>query len=340
MKIIVTGGCGFVGSSLCLFLKKKIKNLQILSVDNLSKSYSKYNQKILLKNKIINKKINLGKFHSLEKIKFRADFIIDCSAEPAVEISRKKVVKVIESNFLSTLNILEKSKEDNSKIIFISSSRVYPIKISFGKFKKYKKFKKHFPYSEKADFSEQKSIYGFTKYSSEKLIEEYNLSNNVKYIINRCGLISGPGQYGKVEQGLISLWMWRHLNKINVTYLGHGGKGDQLRDVLFIEDFCKLILKQLKSYKLFENKLFCVGGGKRNVIKLKQLTKMCKTITNNKVKVLQKSKTSIYDIPYYVTSLKKIKKLCGWEPKVDLNKGLKEIYNWMILNRHKIKDFF
>ena len=340
MKIIVTGGCGFVGSSLCLFLKKNIKNSQILSIDNLSKSYSKYNQKILLKNKIINKNINLGKFNSLEKIKFRADFIIDCSAEPAVEISRKKVVKVIESNFLSTLNILEKSKEDNSKIIFISSSRVYPIKISYEKFKKYKKFKKHFPFSEKADFSEQKSIYGFTKYSSEKLIEEYNFSNNVKYIINRCGLISGPGQYGKVEQGLISLWMWRHLNKINVTYLGHGGKGDQLRDVLFIEDFCKLILKQLKSYKLFENKLFCIGGGKRNVINLKELTEMCKVITNNKVKVLQKSKTSIYDIPYYVTSLKKIKKLSGWEPKVDLNKGLKEIYNWMIFNRHKIKDFF
>ena len=235
---------------------------------------------------------------------------------------------------------MEKSKEDNSKIIFISSSRVYPIKISYEKFKKYKKFKKHFPYSEKADFSDQKSIYGFTKYSSEKLIEEYNLSNNIKYIINRCGLISGPGQYGKVEQGLISLWMWRHLNKKSLTYLGHGGKGNQLRDVLFIEDFCKLILKQLKSYKLFENKLFCVGGGKRNVINLKELTEMCKTITNNKIKVFQKSKTSIYDIPYYVTSLKKIKKLCGWEPKVDLNKGLKEIYNWMVLNRHKIKDFF
>ena len=294
----------------------------------------------LLKKKILNKNINLGEFNSLEKIKFKADFIIDCSAEPAVEISKKKIIKVIESNFLSTLNILEKSKEDNSKIIFVSSSRVYPIKKSYEKFKNFKKYKKHFPYSEKGDLSDQKSIYGFTKYASEKLIEEYNLSNNIKYIINRCGLISGPGQYGKVEQGLVSLWMWRHLNKINVTYLGHGGKGEQLRDVLFIEDFCKLVLQQVKSFKLFENKLFCVGGGKMNVINLKELTQICKKITRNKVKILRKSKTSIYDIPYYVTSISKIKKLCGWEPKVDLDKGLKQIYNWMILNREKIKDFF
>ena len=340
MKIIVTGGCGFVGSSICLFLKKNLKNSQILSVDNLSKNYSKYNQKILLKHKIMNKNINLGKFNSLKNLKFKADYIIDCSAEPAVEISKKKIVKVIESNFLSTLNILEKSKQDYSKIIFISSSRVYPIKISYEKFKKFKKYKKHFPYSEKSDFSGQKSIYGFTKYSSEKLIEEYNLSNKIKYIINRCGLISGPGQYGKVEQGLVSLWMWRHLNKINVTYLGHGGKGEQLRDVLFIEDFCKLILKQVKYFKLFENNLFCIGGGQKNTANLKKLTQICKIITKNRVKVLRRSKTSIYDIPYYVTSLNKIKNLCGWEPKVDLIKGLFEIYNWMNLNRNKIKDFF
>ena len=64
--------------------------------------------------------------------------------------------------------------------------------------------------------------------------------------------------------------------------------------VLFIEDFCKLLLKQLKYFKLFENNIFCVGGGKANVINLKKLTEMCKTITNNKVKVFQKSKTSIF----------------------------------------------
>ena len=134
---MITGGCGFVGSSLSIFLKKNLKNSKILSIDNLSKSYSKYNQVILSKNKIKNEKINLGNPNSLNKIKFKADYIIDCSAEPAVEASKKKIVKVIESNFLSTVNVLEKAKKDKSKLIFISSSRAYPIAESYEKFKRF-----------------------------------------------------------------------------------------------------------------------------------------------------------------------------------------------------------
>ena len=340
MKIIVTGGCGFVGSALCLFLKKNLPDSNILSIDNLSKIYSKYNQNVLKQNKIRNEIVDLGKFNCFNNIKFKSDFIIDCSAEPSVEASKKNISKVISSNFLSTHNILEKTKVDNSKLIFISSSRVYPIKNSYLKFKKYKKYNKHLPYSENEDFTSQKTIYGFTKYSSEKLIEEYNYSFNLKYIINRCGLISGPGQYGKVEQGLVSLWLWRHMNKLGLRYLGYNGKGEQVRDVLFIEDLCNLILRQIKTYHIFQNNLFCVGGGPKNSINLKNLTRICEQLTNNKVKITNNLNTSIYDIPYYVTSLKKIKKFTNWEPKISLNEGLKITYNWMKKNQIKIKKFF
>ena len=340
MNIIITGGCGFVGSSLCLFLKKNFKNLNILSIDNLSKNYSKFNEKILKKRGISNKNINIGKFNSLKKIKFKADFIIDCSAEPAVEVSRRKIVGVLESNFLSTVNVLEKAKEDKSKVIFISSSRVYPIETSYIKFKKYRRFKKHLAYSENLNFSGQKTIYGFTKYSSERLIEEYEYSEKIKYIINRCGLITGPGQYGKVEQGLVSLWMWRHINKIDLSYKGYDGKGVQVRDILFIEDFCKLIFLQIKKFNIFENNLFCIGGGHKNTTDLRNLTKICERISKNKVKISQNLQTSIYDIPYYVSSLKKIKKFCNWEPKIKLDDGLKDIYNWMLKDKNKIKNFF
>jgi len=340
MNIIITGGCGFVGSSLSIFLKKNIKNSTILSIDNLSKSYSKFNEAILIKNKIRNERINLGNLNSLKKIKFKADYIIDCSAEPAVEISKKKIVNVIESNFLSTVNVLEKAKKDKSKLIFISSSRVYPIAESYEKFKKFKNKKKHFPYREQLNFDGTKTIYGFTKYSSEQLIQEYNYSERVKFIINRCGLISGPGQYGKVEQGLVALWMWRHINKMSLNYLGYGGMGDQVRDVLFIEDLCRLILIQIKKFKKFENNLFCIGGGIKNAINLRNLTNICQKITKNKIKIINKPKTSIYDIPYYVTSLDKIIQISNWKPKINLNQGLFEIYNWMINNKNEIKNFF
>ena len=63
MKILITGGCGFVGSALCLFLKKNLPNSTILSIDNLSKIYSKFNHNILKKNKIRNEVVNLGKFN-------------------------------------------------------------------------------------------------------------------------------------------------------------------------------------------------------------------------------------------------------------------------------------
>jgi len=340
MNIIITGGCGFVGSALCLFLKKKLMNSKILSIDNLSKSYSKFNEAILSKNKIRNERINLGNLNSLKKIRFKADYIIDCSAEPAVEISKKKIVNVIESNFLSTVNVLEKSKKDKSKLIFISSSRAYPIAESSQKFQKFKKKRKHFPYREQSNFDGIKTIYGLTKYSSEQLIQEYNYSEGVKFIINRCGLISGPGQYGKVEQGLVALWMWRHINKLSLNYLGYGGNGDQVRDVLFIQDLCRLILIQIKKFKKFENDLFCIGGGIKNAINLRNLSDICEKITKNKIKITKKPKTSIYDIPYYVTSLNKISKISNWKPMISLNQGLFEIYNWMINNKNKIKSFF
>ncbi len=340
MNIIITGGCGFVGSSLCLFLKQNLKNSKILSIDNLSKNYSKFNQKILKKHNIKNKKINLGKFNSLKHVNFKADIIIDCSAEPAVEISKKKIVNVIESNFISTLNILEKNKKDGSKLIFISSSRVYPINNSYKKFQDYKKKKIIPTFTEQDNLKGAKTIYGFTKSASEELIKEYSYSEKIKYIINRCGIISGPGQYGKVEQGLISLWMWRHINNINITYNGYGGKGLQVRDVLFINDFCELIIIQIKNFTKYENNLFCVGGGQKNLINLKNLTKICQKISKNKLKVRKNPKTSIYDVPYYVTSLKKIKKFSNWKPKIYLNEGLKDIYKWMILNKPKINKFF
>ena len=159
-SILITGGCGFVGTNLAIYLQKELKNFSIYSVDILKKDYSKYNVDILKKKKIINYRIDITSNKFL-KIKKKFDFIIDCSADPAVEDSRKDTIRVFNNNLKTTLNILEKTKKDKSNIIFISSSRVYPIIESNKKFR----LKSNSMFDEKTTTDGIKSIYGYTKYA-------------------------------------------------------------------------------------------------------------------------------------------------------------------------------
>ena len=334
-SILITGGCGFVGTNLAIYLKKELKNFSVYSVDNLKKTYSKFNLNILKKNKIINYNIDISSKKFL-KVKKKFTFVVDCSADPAVENSRKDSANVFNNNLKTTLNILEKSKKDKSNLIFISSSRIYPIDESNKKFKL--KDKSYF--DEKTNTDGIKTLYGFTKYASELLIKEYSYIFNIRYIINRSGIITGPLQFGKVEQGLISLWLWRHLNNLKLKYIGYGGKGYQIRDILYVDDFSSLIKKQILTFSKINNQLFCIGGGKGNSLSLKQLTNKCQKLTNNHPPIGSVKKTSKYDIPFFITSNKKIKKFYNWSPRTNINIILKKNLEWLKKNNKKIKKFF
>ena len=212
MKVLITGGCGFVGTNLSLYLSSKGFNVNTL--DNLSRKGSKYNLTLLKQKKIKNFNFDISNFKNILKLP-KYDLIIDCCAEAAVEISRKEIDKVINTNLIGTLNILKKIKKDNSKIIFLSTSRVYPI-LETNKNLRSKiiksKLKIKNMFEENSSTTGPKTIYGVTKLSSEMLIEEFSYAFNIKYIINRCGVISGPLQFGKQDQGFVSLWVWKHLN--------------------------------------------------------------------------------------------------------------------------------
>jgi CDP-paratose 2-epimerase len=339
MKVIVTGGCGFVGSNICEFLKNL--SFDVVSVDNLSKKYSKLNLKRLSNLNIKNYNINVSDKNKFIKLNYKSDIIIDCCADPAVEFSRIDILKNINNNLITTYNVLEKAKKDNSKLIFISTSRIYPIKDSRQKFDTFLKKKKIILFKEASNIIGPKTIYGFSKLASEMLIKEYNYAFNIDYLINRCGLITGPWQFGKVEQGLVSLWLWKHLNKDNnLYYKGYNGSGNQIRDILFINDLCELVYLQIKKFKKIKNQTFCIGGGIKNSVNLNQLTKICEEITKNKLKIKRDLDTSIYDIPFYITSLDKVKKYYNWHPKTDLKIGLYTILEWMKKNYTLIKPHF
>ena len=333
MRILITGGCGFIGSNLAIFLKKKNKNLKISTLDNFFRNGSKFNLKRLEKNKIRNYNYDIKKTKFLKKLP-KYDLILHCAAEPAIEVSKKNLIEVFNINLIGTLNILQKCAIDKSKIIFLSSSRVYSINelLKLSKKKEY--------INEKFSTEHPNSIYGFSKKSSEQLIKEYSFLYKIKYIINRLAVISGPWQYGKQEQGFVSLWVWRHLNNLKLNYIGFGGKGEQIRDVMHIIDLCDLVNLQIKKFNKINNIVLNLGGGPKNAISLKKLTKICQDTTNRRVVIKRIRKTSIYDIPYYVTNLKKVKNTYNWQPKIRVKQIVNDIYKWMILYRKNLINYF
>ena len=336
MKILVTGGCGFVGANICLALKKKSN--KVFSLDNLSRKSSVLNFELLKKKGIKNYKIDIFNEKKIQKL-IKFDLIIDCCAEAAVEVSKKDIDRVFNTNLIGTFNLLKKAKKDKSKIIFISSSRVnsiIEINNIIGKKNLRKKIKINKRINENFDTLKPKSLYGFTKLASELLIEEFSYAFGLKYIINRCGVISGPMQFGKQDQGFVSLWVWKHILNKNLKYIGFGGHGNQVRDVLHIDDLVSLINLQIKKLNKIYNKKICVGGSKKSNTSLKNLSSICQKITGNKLKYTKIKKTSIYDIPYFITDNTAANKIYKWQPKKNIIDIVKDNYKWLIKNKTKL----
>ena len=341
MKILITGGCGFIGSNIAVYLKENLKKSEIFSLDNLSRKGSKINKTRLQKNKIHNYKINIEDYDKIKLLK-KFNLIIDCCAEPAIEESKKNPNKVFNTNLVGTFNILKKCINDGANLIFLSSSRVYSI-IDLNKIIKKKVISKplniKYKINERFSTNSPSSLYGYTKLSSEKLIQEMFYKTNLKYLINRFGVIAGPWQFGKQDQGFVPLWIARHFLNKKLSYIGFGGNGHQVRDILHIQDACEIILKQIQKIKKINNKIFNIGGEKYNAISLKTLTLKCEKLTKNKIILKKIAKTSLFDIPYYVSDNAKIEKTYNWKPKKNLDNILNDIYLW-IKNNKKIKNFF
>ena len=283
-------------------------------------------------------------------------FVDDCSTDNSYSLIEEKIKEYKNSisniNFLLISNLKNRgygfsikkgvNTSGNNSIAIIDLDRTYSIE-DLNKIIKNKiitrKLKTKLKINENFNTSKPKSIYGFTKLASEMLIEEFGYAFKTKYIINRFGAISGPLQFGKQDQGFISLWIWRHIMQKKLNYIGYGGRGHQIRDVLHINDLCDLIYLQILKIEKIYNEKFNVGGGKESYISLKNLTTICQKITLNKTEISPKNYTSIYDIPYYVSDNAKIKRTYKWSPKNNIFDIVADTYKWLKENRKDLKKY-
>lgn len=348
MRILITGGCGFVGSSLALDLNTT-ENI-IYVVDNLYRRGSELNL-IELKN------ANIEFIHADVRIKSdvlalpEVDLVIDTSAEPAVLAGVEKFSSYpIETNLIGTINLLEYCVVKKSKFIFLSTSRVYSYEALCNIQKE--EFETRFKYlvkdstigfgvngiNENFDVLGKKSVYGASKLCSEQLINEYNETYGLSSIINRCGVLAGPRQMGKVDQGFVVLWLAQHYFKTKLKYIGFGGKGKQVRDVFHIKDLVSLIEYQIKNFEDFENQTFNVGGGEETSVSLLELTGICEQITGNKIEISSDKINRVADIPIFFMDTKKIEKLY---PHLKEKKSVFEIsldiFHWIKKNEKDLE---
>lgn len=326
--IFITGGAGFVGSNLALNLCKSNK---VCCMDNLHRSGSELNLP-RLKNKVtfihgdIRNKEDFPSEHP--------DVIIECSAEPSVMAGVASSPEyLLHTNLLGTINCLEYARKHDSDFIFLSTSRVYPVKY-LRKIKLIQndiRFDLDYPYingiPESFLLDAPRTLYGSTKLASELLIQEYNDIYGLRTIINRCGLIAGQWQFGKVDQGVITLWLAKHFYNQPLTIYGYHGR--QVRDVLNINDLCDLILRQLNLRSKLSGQTFNVGGGYQNSVSLNELTTLCQEITGNKPTISYIDEIRYGDIPLYISDNTKITKATDWYPKTSVKTTLTEVLKWI-----------
>ncbi len=146
-----------------------------------------------------------------------------------------------------------------------------------------------------------RTLYGATKLAAELLIEEYRAGLGVPAVIDRCGVIAGPWQMGKVDQGVFTHWMLAHHFGNPLSYIGFGGQGKQVRDLLHVEDLVDLVERQLLAPGEWDGRTVNVGGGRECSLSLLETTAICRELTGNEVPIEPVVETRAGDVPIYLS---------------------------------------
>ncbi len=346
--LLITGGAGFVGSSFALHWKARHPRSEVIALDNLKRRGSELNLPRLKAAGIrfVHGDVrNASDLAALPPI----DALVECSAEPSVLAGYGAAsAYVVDTNLMGTVNCLDLVARDKADLIFLSTSRVYPITTINdlceevdGSFRV--RHDRPTPGASASGISEDlplhgvRSLYGATKLASELLVTEYAHMHGLRSVVDRCGVIAGPWQMGKTDQGFVLLWIARHHWGLPLGYTGFGGRGAQVRDVLHIADLCELLTWQLEHLDHVTGQTFNAGGGAANSASLLAFTELASRITGRTIKVGSDPTDRPGDLKYYVTDNTRLTAATGWTPKRGLNDVFTDSYTWLKENEDVLR---
>ena len=174
-----------------------------------------------------------------------------------------------------------------------------------------------------------RTLYGATKLAAELLVEEYRAALGVPAVIDRFGVIAGPWQMGKVDQGVFTHWMLAHHFRNPLSYIGFGGHGKQVRDLLHVEDLVDLVERQLLDPAKWDGQTVNAGGGRECSLSLLETTAICRRLTGNEVPITPVAETRQGDVPIYLSDCARLFELDEWRPRRSAEDVLADIAAWV-----------
>jgi CDP-paratose 2-epimerase len=340
MRVLVTGGCGFVGSNVCLALAARNPDWELVAFDSLKRRGSELNLSRLRDAGIEFVHGDVRSPGDLLAVA-RTDALVECSAEPAVLAGFAGPDYVVSTNLFGAYHCLEVARRDDALFVFLSTSRVYPtdtlhrLDLVESETRYELSSVQSLPGASAAGISEAfpldgaRTLYGTTKLAAELLAVEYADAFGLRTVINRCGVIAGPWQMGKVDQGVFTHWALSHYFGRPLSYIGYGGTGKQVRDLLFVADFVDLLEEQLLYPDNWAGFNGNVGGGPPCSLSLVEATDLCRELTGNEVPIERIEEARPGDVPLYVSDCGRLYERTEWRPRHSPREILAAITSWV-----------
>jgi CDP-paratose 2-epimerase len=352
MKVLITGICGFAGSTVARALRDFDSTIELFGIDNFIRPGSEVNRVALRKLGVPVYHADLRHASDIDALS-GSDWLIDAAANPSVLAGVTGATssrQLVEHNLVGTINLLEYCKRHRAGFILLSTSRVYSIPQLSGL--KVEEFgtayrpvaKQDFPngvtmdgVSESYSTIPPVSLYGSTKIAAECLALEYGADFEFPVWIDRCGVMAGAGQFGRSDQGIFSYWINAWLRNRPLKYIGFNRKGYQVRDCMHPRDLISTLRQQMNAPS-DKNQICNVGGGVTNSISLAQLSAWCATRFGPR-EIAADPSPRPFDIPWMVLDTARATREWHWQVETPLERILDEIAehatkhpNWLELS--------
>lgn len=337
-RILISGICGFVGSTIALRLRQLEAGVEIVGFDNFIRAGSELNRLVLKRHGIGVRHADARSATDVEALP-TVDWVIDAAANPSVLAGvdgQTSSRQVVEHNLSGTINLLEYCKSRRAGFILLSTSRVYSIP-PLAQLKVISRDNAFIPDPDAAlpagmtgagiseDFSTAPplSIYGSTKLASELLALEYGQSFQFPVWINRCGVLAGAGQFGRPDQGIFSFWIHSWLRRKPLKYIGFDGSGHQVRDCLHPHDVVPVLLRQMNP-DADGPSIVNLSGGMKNSLSLAQLSAWCAARFGPR-EVEREMAPRPFDIPWMVLDSSRAERFWSFRLTLPMEAILNEI---------------